>query len=341
MRDSKANAPSGSMRAHAAARWPARLLTPVLALSLFFSFSTMPTAAATATGGSGGVGTRAVWGIFSEPRDGKDGQGVVDALEKKIGRHFSGQRVYVSMDASFPDPADTLVAKQGGVLYHNFNSWHVNDAGLKICYSWGAIAAGRYNKMLSTMAQQVRAFLVKYPKETIYMSFTHEPTSDNASHPKCGSAKQYIAAYDRVVQVFKNQHVTRPRVLWTWTNVASVYNGEQGGPLAWQPHTYDVVGVDGYNHSPGWRTPSQVFGKAEAFAKSHNKGILIGEIGIDEVGGDPMAKGEWVKAVSAMFHGWNNLAAIMWTNTNNGGDYWMDSSAKSLAAFQKAGKDFR
>jgi hypothetical protein len=283
---------------------------------------------------------RAVWGIFSEPRDGRNGQGVVNVLQEKIGRDFTGQRIYVSMDAGFPDRADTIVAEQGGVIYHNFNSWHVNDAGQKICYSWADIAAGKYDTMLAAMARQVKAFLARYPLETIYMSFTHEPTNGGSAHPQCGTAPQYIAAYDQVVKVFKTNGVTEPRVLWTWTNVAAVFNGHQGGPSAWEPHTYDVVGVDGYNHSPGWRTPPEIFGKAEAFAVAHDKAILIGEIGVDEVAGDANAKGEWYTEVSAMFHGWNNLAAIMWTNTNNGGDYWIDSSAKSLAAFEAAGRSF-
>ena len=194
--------------------------------------------------------------------------------------------------------------------------------------------------MLTTMAGQVKAFLAQYPSETVYLSFTHEPTNGGPTHPSCGTAPQYIAAYDKVVQVFKNAGVTEPRVLWTWSNVASVFNGQQGGPTAWEPHTYDVVGVDGYNHSPGWRTPSEIFGKAEAWAVANHKRILIGEIGCDEVAGDPAAKSQWYTDVSAMFHGWTNLDAIMWTNTNNGGDYWIDSSAQSLAAFEAAGKDF-
>ena len=332
MRDSKANA---TRRSRAAARWGAWLLTPVFAMSLFFSFAAMPvaTAATQAT-------DKAVWGIFSESRGGNNGQAVVNQLQSRIGRDFTGQRIYVSMDASFPDPADTIVADQGGVIYHNFNSWHVNAAGQKVCYSWADIAAGKYNTLLATMANQVQAFLGRYPSETIYMSFTHEPTNGSAHHPRCGTASQFIAAYDRVVQVFKTQGVTEPRVLWTWTSVASVFNGRQGGPTAWQPHTYDVVGVDGYNHSPGWRTPSQIFGNAEAFAVAHHKAILIGEIGVDEVAGHPAAKGQWYTAVSAMFRGWTNLDAIMWTNTNNGGDYWVDSSAQSLAAFEAASKNF-
>src|SRR5262249_52126657 len=34
----------------------------------------------------------AAWGIFSEPRNGHDGQTVIDELEARIGRDFTGQR---------------------------------------------------------------------------------------------------------------------------------------------------------------------------------------------------------------------------------------------------------
>jgi Tol biopolymer transport system component len=275
----------------------------------------------------------AAWGIFSEPRDGHDGQAVIDQLEAKIGRTFTGQRVYVNMNADFPDRADEVVAAQGGLLYHNFNSWYVNGAGQKICYDWGDIAAGRYDDLLSRMANQIQAF--GYP---IYLSFNHEPTADVPNHPRCGTAPQYRAAYDHIWTVFRNQGVTD--VTWVWTNVAAVYNGQQGGPDTWAPTHYDVVGVDGYNHDYNWKTPSWVFGRAESYARSHGKGLLIGEIGCDEKSGAPTAKAQWYTDVSSMFQGWDNLVAVLWTNTDNGGVYWIDSSSHSLDAFTQAGRGF-
>jgi Tol biopolymer transport system component len=275
----------------------------------------------------------AAWGIFSEPRGGQDGQHVIDELESKIGRPFTGQRVYVNMNADFPDKDDLVVKAQGGLLYHNFNSWYVNGAGTKVCYSWSGIAAGTYDDLLIKMAGQIRDF--GYP---VYLSFTHEPTADVPNHPRCGTAPEYRAAYDHIWSLFQHQGVTN--VKWVWTSVAAVFNGQQGGPDTWAPAHYDVVGVDGYNHDYNWKTPTWVFGRAESYARAHGKGFLVGEIGCDEKRGDPTAKAAWYTDVSSMFLGWDNLVAVLWTNTDNGGDYWIDSSSHSLDAFTKAGKGF-
>jgi len=42
-----------------------------------------------------------------------------------------------------------------------------------------------------------------------------------------------------------------------------------------------------------------------------------------------------------LFHGWDdNLLGVLWTTTNNGGNYWIDSSTQALNAFTTAGQDF-
>jgi WD40-like Beta Propeller Repeat len=279
------------------------------------------------------VQSGAAWGIFSEPRGGKGGQEIVDTLEGQIGRPFTGQRIYENMDAPFPDPIDQLVKSEGGLIYHNFNSWYVNGSGQKICYRWSDIVAGKYNALLAAMARDVKAF--DYP---IYLSFTHEPTANVPNHPRCGTAAEYRAAYDHVWTVFHNQGATN--VTWVWTNTAAVFQGQQGGPDMWAPAHYDVVGVDGYNRSFKWRSPSYVFGPVEAYARAHGKAILIGEIGCDELRGKPTAKADWYTTASAMFRGWDNLVAVLWTNTDNGGLYWIDSSSQALKAFAAASKSF-
>jgi Tol biopolymer transport system component len=292
-----------------------------------------PTPTPTPTPTDPPVTSAAAWGIFSEPRGGQNGQQVIDELESKIGRPFTGQRVYVNMNADFPDRDDLVVKAQGGLLYHNFNSWYVNGAGTKVCYSWSRIAAGTYDDLLIKMAGQIRDF--GYP---VYLSFTHEPTADVPNHPRCGTAPEYRAAYDHIWTLFQHQGVTN--VKWVWTSVAAVFNGQQGGPDTWAPAHYDVVGVDGYNHDYKWKTPTWVFGRAESYARAHGKGFLVGEIGCDEKSGDPTAKAAWYTDVSSMFLGWDNLVAVLWTNTDNGGEYWIDSSSHSLDAFTKAGRGF-
>jgi len=258
-------------------------------------------------------------------------QDMVEYLEGLVGRDFSGERIYTNMTISVPGNTDRLVQSEGWMDYHNINSWYLNGS-TKVCYSWSDIAAGKYDAWWTAQAQSIEAW--GYP---VYLSFTHEPTVDSSSHPQCGTAPEYQAAYDHLVQLFASQGVTN--VKWVWTLTASTFKGGNGGPTAWEPSSYDIVGVDGYNHAYKWRTPQDIFQAAEDFARVHGKPLLVGEIGCDEITGNPQAKADWITAAAQMFKSWGDVLAIMWTNTDNGGTYWLDSSPEALAAFTAAGQD--
>ncbi len=254
----------------------------------------------------------------------------IAALETLIGRDFSALRVYSDMGESVPSSADLAVQSKGWLDYHNINSWHP-AGGTRVCYRWADIAAGSYDAWWSGQARNIGAW--GYP---LYLSFTHEPSVNSAIHPSCGTPAEYRAAYDHLVQLFAAQNVTN--VTWVWTLTASTFNGGSGGPAAWEPSRYDVVGVDGYNHASYWRTPQAIFQAAEAFARSRGKPLLVGEIGSDEQSGNPNGKAVWIGQAAMLFRSYGDVGAVMWTNTGNGGNYWLDSSPQTLAAFRTAGQ---
>jgi hypothetical protein len=257
---------------------------------------------------------------------------MVSWLQDQIGRSFEGQRLYTNMDLQLPMSVDKSMEQQGKVDYHNVNSWSVDGAGNKICYAWSDIAAGKYDAWWDQQASSLKAW--GYP---VLFSFTHEPTVDSANHPQCGTAAEYRAAYDHVWQIFHDRGVSN--VSWVWTLTSSTFNGANGGPALWEPTHYDVVGVDGYNHADRWRSPQEIFQAANDFALSRGKPLLVGEIGCDEMPGNTQAKADWLTQAAELFKSYGDVSAIMWTNTGNGGDYWLDSSDPSLTAFTQAGKD--
>ncbi len=279
-------------------------------------------------GPPGATGSR--WGVFAFPRDGQTAAEQIQRIESEIGRPFGAQRVYTNMNESLPTRTDVLVARQGRILYHNFNSFRPLN-GQKVCYRWSDIAAGRWDTMLIKRADEIRAW--GYP---VIMSFTHEPNVNSSVHPSCGSASEYQAAFDHVVTIFEQQGATN--VSWAWVLTAANFNGADGGPAAWEPQQYDIVGVDGYNHAGSWRTPQDLFQTAEAFAVSRGKPLMIGEVGCEERPGDPTAKAGWVTAAAALFSSWN-VDVVFWTHTGNGGQWWLDSSAQALNAFAIAGQN--
>jgi hypothetical protein len=257
---------------------------------------------------------------------------MVASLQEQIGRTFGGQRLYTNMDLTLPMSVDRSMEQQGKVDYHNVNSWTLDGAGNKVCNSWADIAAGKDDAWWAQQASNLKAW--GYP---VLFSFTHEPTVDSANHPQCGTADEYRAAYDHVWQIFQDRNVTN--VKWVWTLTSSTFNGANGGPDAWRPAHYDYVGVDGYNHADHWRSPQEIFQTAQDFAAAHGKPLLVGEIGCDELAGNPQAKADWLTQAADLFRSYGDVSAIMWTNTGNGGNYWLDSTSQSLAAFAQAGKD--
>jgi hypothetical protein len=270
------------------------------------------------------------WGVFAFPHGGLTAEQEIQQLEAEIGRPFGAQRVYSNMNRGLPTTTDELVRSEGKTLYHNINSFHP-VGGSKICYRWSDIAAGRWDAMLVERADEIRDW--GYP---VIMSFTHEPNVDTPVHPLCGNAPEYQAAFDHVVSIFDQQRATN--VTWAWVLPAANFNGADGGPAAWEPQHYDIVGVDGYNHASGWRTPQELFRSAEAFATSRGRPLMIGEVGCEERPGDPAAKANWITTAAGLFATWK-VAVVFWTDTGNGGEWWLDSSPQALEAFAAAGRD--
>jgi Big-like domain-containing protein len=307
---------------------PSPLVSPSPSPQPLVSPSIFPTPSPT---GSAGL-AKTVWGIYTDTRDGLDRQQMISYLEGLIGRDFAGERIYTNMTLDLPMTTDDQVQSQQMLDYHNVNSWWVDGAGNKICYPWSDIAAGAYDGWWITQALSLKAW--GYP---VYLSFTHEPSVNSVNHPQCGTPAEYVSAYNHIVQLF--QTVGVPNVRWVWTLTSSTFNGANGGPLAWQPAAYDIVGVDGYNHASKWRSPTDIFQSAEDFARSVHKPLLVGEIGCDELSGDPGAKATWLTDAAALFKSYGDVIAVLWTNTGNGGDYWLDSSPESITAFTAAGHD--
>jgi Tol biopolymer transport system component len=276
----------------------------------------------------------AVWGIYSADRNGLSGDQVIATLENEIGRHFNGRRIYQNMTtAKIPTPAMTKLANRGGYIYLNINSFSINSQGQSVCTRWADVASGRHDARWTQIADEIKAF-----GYMVHLSFHHEMTANNPHHPACGTSSDYVRAYDHIWALFQRKGVANVR--WVWSPVASAFM--QGNALRYMPPHFDVVGVDGYSRGGSWRWPAQIFAAAHSFAVWHHKQFMIGEIGCDDISGNPDLKGAWYRSATTMFRGWSNLAAVMWTNTGSKGyDFWIDSSAESLAVFRQVGARFR
>jgi hypothetical protein len=254
------------------------------------------------------------------------------ALETAMGHPFSSQGLYVSLTGSrYPTNPVIAMKNAGAQVYLNINSWHINSSGTKVCYPWANVASGTYDGYLQAWVDQLKSF--DYPNTII--TFHHEPSvTGNPTQPHCGTAADYVAAYNHVHAYFRGHGITYPFV---WTMMASTFT--QGTATAYEPKNYDIVGTDGFNlpsrQSGAWRTAAQIFSGAATFADHRGKPLLIGEIGTVEDPADSLHKAHWYSDAINTFTGFGNVVGIEWTDRLG---YEPTSSSKSLAAWVDASR---
>jgi hypothetical protein len=120
----------------------------------------------------------------------------------------------------------------------------------------------------------------------IFVAFHHEPEA--AGSTTYGTQADYIAAYRRVVAIFRSRNVTNVRWTWQMTEWSfRVSSADRRSAPKWYPGDayVDVVGSDAYN----WDTCKGANGKWEefrvfaepavAFARSHGKLAAFPEFG--------------------------------------------------------------
>jgi len=284
----------------------------------------------------GGTAAAAVpgcqWGVRALPRAGENPMTALTDLETAVGRRFAIERQYQVWGAALPGKFTLWASSQGRTPYIGWQAWTGTNSGPRV--PWSSISNGSRDTFLNKQAASLKAW-----GQPVYLTFHHEPEDD----PDCGTAAEYRAAYNHIRTVFDQAGVTN--ATWVLTLMASTYNGGYGGPSNWEPDNYDIVGVDGYNRYPvanvKYRSFADIFGPARAFAVRRGKPLGIGEYGCVEQGvNDPNGKAAWFADAGATMKAWPELRFACYSHvTASGYDYWVDSSASSLAAFKALGAD--
>src|SRR5262245_24606176 len=139
-----------------------------------------------------------------------------DVLEKAMGRNFQAVGIYTQLsDSLYPNAMAKQAASDGATIYLNINSWTL-VGNKKVPYMFSEYQKGTYDGYLQKWVDDLKAF--GYDKT--YLTFTHEPTVDSGAQPYCGTAAEYVKAYDYVYHYFRDHGVTYP---WVWWMVASSF----------------------------------------------------------------------------------------------------------------------
>jgi mannan endo-1,4-beta-mannosidase len=195
--------------------------------------------------------------------------------------------------------------------------------------SIAAIAAGAYDAYLHSFADSVRNY-----GHAVVIGFGHEM---NAPWYSWGyghtPAKVFVAAWQHVVTVFRNQGADN--VTWLWTINADT---PKTGPVAsWWPGAGYVtwVGIDGYYYRPS-DTFASVFGKTIGQVRSFaDKPVLLSETAV----GPEADQALKIPGLFAGMRQYKTLGLVWFDITQNDGLYhqdWRieDSPAAAQAAFR-------
>ena len=120
-------------------------------------------------------------------------------------------------------------------------------------------------------------------KTMTYFGFVHEPEAHDSAH--MGTAAQYIAAYQHVVDIMRSRNVANIRYVWQMTAYAFAAgrNDPQYAANYYPGDTYvDDVAEDAYNwagcsNTNAWRDLSSIAAPALTYATAHDKPVVIAE----------------------------------------------------------------
>jgi Glycosyl hydrolase family 26 len=267
------------------------------------------------------------------------------ALETQIGRRLGAIRVYYNWDSPFPDTDLNWFVANGYPLLLSVKSERVNHTFLQ----WRAIADAQPGSAIHN--DIVRwATRIKNLGVHVYFTFNHEPeTTLNNS----GTGADFIAAWRKVVTVFREQGVTNADYLWIMT-AFSFKAQDRRRAIDWFPGDawIDYMGADAYNWyncRPGtnnpWNSLEKLLNPMRLFAQGHTiKGLMVPEYASTEDPAQPNRKAQWFNDARALFKkaGWEGFKAILYYNKTSkypNCRWFVNSSTASLNAFRAMGAD--
>lgn len=286
-----------------------------------------------------------LWGI-----GGPDVLSFLPKVEAEVGRPFAVVRKYSLWNVPIPSQVALSAAAHGAIPYVSWEVYRKNEPAL----TFAEVADGSQDAWIRTQAESIKRSGIR-----MLFTFMHEPefSQGQGAKPQAGPPSAFVAAFEHVHRIFQQMNVNN--VVWVADLGSNTFAGLQEGPNPWMPppSDYSLVGVDGYLKWPcvprfGYRSFEQLFGPAETFARSVDKPLMIGEVGVQEfdacgnTGASPEGKASWIRSAAATIERWGDVRVICWTY---GANYklnhsvtlvWKeDSSSASLAAFRAVGLD--
>ena len=291
-------------------------------------------------------GPGVVFGAHVQPGPGQDLTSAQQGFEKRIGHKLDAARVYYNWDSQFPSSYASWLKSRGSAIVMSIKSKLSNGT----IVPWRSIAnappGSPLYKQIASWATRIKAFGAR-----VYLIFNHEPEVD-LSHPM-GSSAAFVAAWRKIVDVFRRYQVHN--VAWTWTLTDWAFDAKDSmAANLWYPGNgyVDVIGVDAYNfyscqpwNVRPWLSLEDKLQGARAFAHEHQRPVILPEWGSTEDSRALGRKASWINEARTLFKqdGWHRFKMALYFDAKDsshmGCNWPPGSSATSLQAFSKMAAD--
>jgi hypothetical protein len=288
-----------------------------------------------------------IWGAFARPRGSENMQTALEKVEASAGRKVAAARVYLLWDSAIGSYQKWL-ASTGRTPVISVNS--MRHGGAKV--GWRSIASA---SPTSALGKEIAGWAdkIKSLNAPVYFTFNHEPEAAGSSGR--GTSADFIAAWRKIVTVFRQRGVTNAKYLWIMTGWAYATRSSDARYAAkWYPGDgyVDAMGSDEYNdytcrtdHKADWRPLGQEIEPFRQFGLAHpGKELWLPEFGSVEDRAVPGRKGQWMNDVRATFKDpkYSQFRGLVYFSALREGtpcSWWLDSSSSSMSNFGAMGRD--
>jgi hypothetical protein len=223
--------------------------------------------------------------------------------------------------------------------------WDISEGRIPLISWMGGDTIQTYNGKFDAMIAQ-RADALKALGAPFFMRWFWEADGDRASKSQMAhSPADYIKAWRHVRSIFDARGVTD--AVWVWCPVSLDFYKGTAQPFYPGDDVVDWICADGYNwapHKPGTRYESfqELFQAFYDFGVQHNKPLMVGETGVQEL--QPGDKAKWLNAahISVKQH-YPSIEAFLYfdtVNANGQGYVWdLHSSPSAFQAYKDMAND--
>jgi hypothetical protein len=254
----------------------------------------------------------------------------ISGMETELGRKLDIDNHYYTWLQNFPTWRD---------------QWDITEGRIPMISWMGGDTIQTYNGKFDTMIAQ-RADAIKALGAPVFLRWFWEADGDRASKAQpAHSPPDYIKAWRHIHSIFDAHGVTN--AVWVWCPVSLNFYRGTAQPFYPGDDVVDWICADGYNwapHKAGTRYESfqELFQAFYDFGVGHNKPLMVGETGVQELQSGDKAK--WLAAahISVMRH-YPNIEAFLYfdtVNANGQGYVWdLHSSPSAFQAYKDMAND--